>query len=286
MNRIITALVALPGLIAAIVAPYFFPGQPEFNLLFVGVAAAAIILALYEYFMFTKTMQLKADAALGFLGSAAIFVAFLFDAPTKAPDVLVMTLTLFVAAAVSSQAFRFQRARDFSKMLAAIGVTVLGVLYVAFLGGYFVALRVGFENYPNLSTKLLVFLFLILMGSDAAAYYTGKTLGKHKLAPVISPGKTWEGAIGGLLASLALAAAASFTFFTELKWYAALPLAAVMMVVGVVGDLAESAIKRGANAKDAANLLPGHGGLLDRLDSLLFNAPLLYYFARFYFGNL
>jgi phosphatidate cytidylyltransferase len=283
MNRIITALVALPGLVAAIVLPYLFPEIPEFNFFFVVIAAASITLALYEYYMFTKTMQLKADAALGFIGSAAIFIAFLFDAPKKAPDLLVMTLALFIAAAVASQAFRFQRARDFSKMLAAIGVTVLGVLYITFLGGYFVAIRVGFEQFPSLSTKLLVFLFLILMGADAAAFYTGKYLGKHKLAPVISPGKTWEGAIGGLAASLALAAAASFTFFPELKWFVSLPLAAVMMIVGVVGDLAESAIKRGANAKDAANLLPGHGGLLDRLDSLLFNAPLLYYFARFYF---
>jgi phosphatidate cytidylyltransferase len=283
MNRIITALVALPGLIAAIVLPYFFPNNHEFNLFFVAIAAAAIVLALYEYFMFTKTMHLKADAALGFLGSAAIFIAFLFDAPTKAPDVLVMTLALFIVAAVASQAFRFQRAADFSKMLAAIGVTVLGVFYIAFLGGYFVALRVGFDNYPNLSTKLLVFLFLILMGADAAALYIGKMLGKHKLAPKISPGKTWEGAIGGLVVSLLLALIASLTFFTELIWFVALPLAAVMMIVGVVGDLAESAIKRGANAKDAATLLPGHGGLLDRMDSLLFNAPLLYYFARFYF---
>jgi phosphatidate cytidylyltransferase len=283
MNRIITAIVALPGLIAAIVLPYFFPQRQEFNLFFIAIAAAAIILALFEYFKFTKTMQLKADAALGFLGSAAIFIAFLFDAPTKAPDLLVMTLAIFIVAAVASQAFRFQRARDFSKMLAAIGVTVLGVFYIAFLGGYFVALRVGFEQYPHLSTKLLAFLFLILMGADIAALYTGKLVGKHKLAPVISPGKTWEGAIGALAASLLLAALASFTFFTELKWFVALPLAAVMMVVGVIGDLAESAIKRGAGSKDAANLLPGHGGLLDRMDSLLFNAPLLYYFARFYF---
>ena len=86
-----------------------------------------------------------------------------------------------------------------------------------------------------------------------------------------------------MLASLVMAAVAHFWFFPELSLTAALPLAAVMNALGVVGDLAESALKRGANAKDAAQILPGHGGLLDRLDSLLFNAPLLYYFALNYF---
>jgi phosphatidate cytidylyltransferase len=112
---------------------------------------------------------------------------------------------------------------------------------------------------------------------------SGRTLGRHKLAPNISPGKTWEGAIGGMLASLLMAALAHFWFFPELSLKVALPLAAVMNVLGVMGDLTESALKRGAGAKDAAHILPGHGGLLDRLDSLLFNAPVIYYFGLFYF---
>lgn len=284
MNRIITAIVALPILIAAIILPYFFPRTPELNLIFVAIAAAAIVVGLYEFFTFTKTLQLKADAGIGYLGAAALFLAFFFDAPARFPDLLLLTLAAFVIAVLISQTFRFQQAPDFSKLLGGVGVTILGVLYVAFLGGFLVSMRTGFEFYPGLSTKLLVFFFLILMGADAAALYTGKLLGKHKLAPKISPGKTWEGCAGALLASLALAAAASFTFFPELRWFAALPLAAAMAVLGILGDLAESAMKRGAGAKDAASLLPGHGGLLDRMDSLLFSAPLLYYFARFYFS--
>jgi phosphatidate cytidylyltransferase len=123
------------------------------------------------------------------------------------------------------------------------------------------------------------------MGADTGAYYMGKNLGKHKLVPKISPGKTWEGVAGGLILSSAFAALASFTFFPELPYKYSIPLAIVMTLVGLFGDLAESAMKRGAGAKDAASILPGHGGLLDRLDSLLFNAPILYYFARFYFYN-
>ena len=281
MNRLLTALVALPILIASIILPYFFPQTPQLNYLFVVIAAAAMVLGLSEFFTLTKTLQLKADAGIAFLGAAALFIAFLFDAPAKFPDLLNLTVAGFVILVLATQTFRFQA--DFTKMFAGIGVTVWGVLWIVFLGGYLIAMRVGFENFPGLSTKLLVFYFLVSFGSDAAALYTGKAIGKHKLAPKISPGKTWEGCAGALLASLVLAAIASFTFFTELKWFAALPLAAAMMILGVIGDLAESAMKRGAGAKDAANILPGHGGLLDRLDSLLFNAPLLYYFARFYF---
>jgi len=146
-----------------------------------------------------------------------------------------------------------------------------------------ISIRTGFN--PNLSAHLLSFFFLVLMGADAGAYYIGRALGKHKLAPSISPGKTWEGAVGGLLAALAMGVLAHFWFFRELPLKYILPLAAVMTIVGIFGDLAESALKRGAGAKDAANILPGHGGMLDRLDSLLFNAPLLYYFARFYFQS-
>jgi phosphatidate cytidylyltransferase len=141
----------------------------------------------------------------------------------------------------------------------------------------------GFEQSPKLSIHLLSFFFLVLMGSDTGAYFAGRTLGKRKLAPKISPGKTWEGFVGGMIASLGFAVLAHYWFFPELPLKWALPLAAVMNVLGVVGDLVESALKRGSNEKDTAKLLPGHGGFLDRLDSLLFNAPLLYYFAKFYF---
>jgi phosphatidate cytidylyltransferase len=194
---------------------------------------------------------------------------------------LLLTIALFVIAVLVTQTFRFQK--DFTKMLTGIGVTILGVFFVVFLGGFLVSVRVGFETFPGLSTKLLGFFFLVVMGSDTGAYYVGKKFGKRKLVPKISPNKTWEGFVGGILLAIGFAALSTFLFFPELPYQVSIPLAIVMSVVGVGGDLAESAMKRGAGAKDTANILPGHGGLLDRLDSLLFNAPILYYFARFYF---
>lgn len=278
-TRLLTAFIALPILIASIVLPSYYPLTIW---LFVAIAAFGLSAGLFEFYSLTKKLELKADASIAYIGAALFFVAFLFDIPSNAPSLLLATLALFLIAVLVTQMFRFQK--DFSKMLTGVGVTVLGVLYVAFLGGYLVSIRVGFQNPdPYLSTHLLGYFFLVLMGSDAGAYFAGKALGKHKLAPGISPGKTVEGLIGGMMAAAGFGALATFWFFPELPYKWSVPLAAVMAVVGVLGDLAESAIKRGAGAKDAASILPGHGGFLDRLDSLLFNAPILYYFAKFYF---
>ena len=277
-TRILTAVVALPILIASIVLPSYVP---ETVWLFVAIAIFAIAAGLFEFFSLTKKLELKADAAIAYLGATALTVAFIFDAPATDPNLLMMTLAGFIIVVLITQTFRFQK--DFSKMLGGAGVTILGVLYLAFLGGFLIAMRVGFEGQTFLSTHLLGYFFLVLMGSDTGAYFVGRAFGKHKLAPGISPGKTVEGLIGGLIAAAAFGALATFWFFRELPYYFSIPLAVAMAAVGVLGDLAESAMKRGSKTKDAANILPGHGGLLDRLDSLLLNAPILYYFARIYF---
>lgn len=277
-TRLLTAAIALPILIASVIVPWWFPDAVW---LFVAIAVLALGAGLFEFFTLTKKLELKADAGLAYLGSAALVVAFIFDAPAKAPELLLLTLALSLIVVIIAETFRFQK--DFSKLLAGLGVTVFGVIYIAFLGGFLIATRVGFENIPGLSTKLLLFFFAVIFGSDSGAYFAGRAFGKHKLAPAISPGKTIEGLIGGLLAAAVIAAACSWLFFPELNVWFAIGLGTVMAAVGVLGDLAESAMKRGSGTKDAANILPGHGGLLDRLDSLLLNAPILYYFARLYF---
>lgn len=277
-SRILTAAIALPILIAAIILPLWVRDAVW---LFVALAALALAAGLFEFYSLTKKLELKADAAIGYLASAALFVGFLFDAPTRAPEVLIGTVALTVIVLLVTQMFRFRV--DFSKMLTGVGVTLLGALYVAFLGGFLVAIRVGFEMRIGLSTDLLAFFFLVMFGSDSGAYFAGRAFGKHKLAPAISPGKTIEGLIGGILAAAALGGLATWWFFPEMPYQVSIPLAMVLAGCGVLGDLAESALKRGSKTKDAATTLPGHGGFLDRLDSLLFAAPILYYFARFYF---
>jgi phosphatidate cytidylyltransferase len=282
-HRLLTAAFALPILILAIILPMILPQFAQAKWLFEILVALALTAGLFEFYTLTKKLELKADAPIAYLFSAAFFAAFLFDAPTKAPDLLFLIIILFLIVLLITQTFRFQK--DFSKMLTGIGVTFLGVMYIAFLGGFLVAMRAGFNDtgIDSLSSKLLLYFFLVTMGSDTGAYFIGKSIGKRKLVPNISPNKTWEGFVGGILLAIGFATLSSLWFFPEFPLKFSVPLAIFMALVGVGGDLAESAMKRGSKTKDAANILPGHGGLLDRLDSLLFNAPILYYFARFYF---
>ncbi|MBA2503141.1 MAG: phosphatidate cytidylyltransferase [Pyrinomonadaceae bacterium] len=267
MSRVITALIFLPVLIASI-------RFKELELIFALLAAAAIVLGVYEFYQLARRREMQPDTVVGMTFAVGVIAVFYL----VELDLLLAVLPAFVITTLIVAALR---GAPFDKMLSSAGATILGVLYVALLGGFLISVRTGFAQ-PR-AAQLLFFFFFVLMGSDIAAYYMGRTLGKHKLAPAISPGKTWEGAVGGMIASLLAAAIAHFWFFPELKLAAALPLAAAMNVRGVGGDLTESALKRGAGAKDAANILPGHGGLLDRLDSLLFNAPVIYYFGNLYF---
>ena len=272
MKRLLTAAVALPFLIASIVFPSLW-------WVFLALAVVAMVLALWEFYLLAKRLQLKPDPAAGYIaGAALVTIQLQNDLVTNVLLVQFVIIALTIGTLISAT-FR----GNFEKMIPSVGATILGVLYIPLLGSHLIAMRVGFD--PTLSRHLLSFFFLVLMGADAGAYYIGRAFGKHKLAPSISPGKTWEGVVGGVAAALAMAALSHFWFFRELPLKFILPLAVVMTIVGIFGDLAESALKRGSGAKDAANILPGHGGMLDRLDSLLFNAPVLYYFARFYFPS-
>ena len=228
-TRILTAANALPIIIASIIFPSYWR---ETVWIFVAIAAFALAAGLFEFYSLTKKLELKADAAMGYVGAAALFIGFVFDAPAKAPDLLIATLALIVVAVFVSQTFRFRK--DFSKMLTGIGVTMLGVVYLGFLGSFLVATRMGFDGRVDLSTHLLGYFFLVTFGSDIGAYFTGRALGKHKLAPSISPGKTVEGLIGGLVFAAAGAAIASLSFFKELPFQWSIPLAVVLAAVGVL----------------------------------------------------
>ena len=165
-------------------------------------------------------------------------------------------------------------------MIASTGATILGVLYIALLGRHLVLIPHRLRS--NAVSAPVVVLLSRANGFRRGAYYIGRAIGKHKLAPSISPGKTWEGAVGGVVQRWRWRRSRTSGSFVNFRSNTA-AARRDDDIVGIFGDLAESALKRSASAKDAANILPGHGGILDRLDSLLFNAPLIYYFAVFYF---
>ena len=165
---------------------------------------------------------------------------------------------------------RQQKDEDFSSWVW----TVAGILYVGWLLGHLVALR-GMEDGRN----WVFFILFVTWVSDTFAYFVGKRLGRHLLAPGISPGKTWEGTAGGLGAAVAM----GIVFFTPTPFqlpmgYGQLILLAILVsVCGQLGDLVESLLKRNMGAKDSGSMMPGHGGVLDRFDSLILSAPVLYY---------
>jgi phosphatidate cytidylyltransferase len=156
--------------------------------------------------------------------------------------------------------------------------TVAGIFYIGWLLSYYVSLR-------SLGDYGMGWVFLALLctfASDISAYLIGRTLGRHKMAPYISPNKTWEGAVGGLAGSIILSAAVVFVFKLPLGYLEAIFLGVLISVFGQLGDLVKSLFKRNMTVKDSGNVLPGHGGFLDRVDSLAFAGVIVYYFIIFF----
>lgn len=168
--------------------------------------------------------------------------------------------------------------RDIKQSAGEVGLFLLGFLYVPLLMSFLVLLR-DLDH----GVQWIFLLLIIVMSGDTAAYYVGSSLGKRKLYPLVSPKKSVEGMIGGLAGSVIGTLLASATFFPELTIAGAVATALVVGLLGQLGDLFESLLKRSFGVKDSGTIIPGHGGMLDRLDSVLFAAPPLYIYARYFF---
>jgi phosphatidate cytidylyltransferase len=222
-------------------------------------------LGLYEYFSLTRAQN---SLPLGFgLGwGAALAVSMLW---TQAAAVgAVLSAGLFLAFVLALQ--DPQPARAFS----GVTITLLGVVYVGFLLPHLVWIRGRVDG-----VAWVFFVFLVAMVGDTMGYAVGRMWGKHKLIPHISPGKTIEGSAGSVVGNLAAAGATWAWFLPHRPVWELLALGLVTGLLAQVGDLCESAIKRALGAKDSGGFLPGHGGMLDRVDSLLFPAAFIYYYV-------
>jgi len=170
------------------------------------------------------------------------------------------------------------RIRDITTAARDIAYAVLGFLYIPFLLMHLVMLHRTAYGW-----QWLLVLMLIVMTNDSAAFYTGSAFGRHRLYPLVSPKKSIEGALGGLVGSICGTMLAKATFFPQLTLADALVTAVVIGILGQAGDLFESMLKRSFGVKDSGCSIPGHGGVLDRMDSIIFAAPAMYYYVIYFF---
>lgn len=188
-------------------------------------------------------------------------------------------ITLVLVGVMVLELFR----RDGELAVFHISTTIFGIFYVAWLGSHIILLRQLGEVAPggDVGGSYVLLTFALVWATDTGAYFVGKAFGRRRLAPRISPKKSFEGAAGGIVLALITAIAARYTFAPYLTLASSVVLGLVAPVMGILGDLVESLIKRDVKIKDTSRALPGHGGMLDRFDSALFIAPLVYYYLRF-----
>lgn len=253
-QRIITAILAL-----IVFVPIVYIGST------VLTAAMAIlgIIALFELFRMRKQSLLTAE---GLIASVALLLILI---PTNQPlfktgyttNMLfyVCILLLLVLTVFSKNRFNFDDA----------AMATLGAIYIGFGFKYFLLIR--FEG-----LRLLLFALFIVWATDIGAYLVGRKLGKNKLAPHISPNKTIEGSLGGIFCALLVSTSYFFIYPSDFSFGMTVLLAILISISGQLGDLVESAFKRHYQIKDSGKILPGHGGILDRFDSILFAMPVLY----------
>jgi phosphatidate cytidylyltransferase len=257
--RLLTAAVAIPLVLVII----FFGGDLGFFLLVFVVMGVS----LYEYFSFIYpekvNIQIIAHTVLGLLLPIAFYLGY--------PEMVVSAIAFIV---VFATAFALFRVTDPASKAENLFMRLFGIFYVAFLLSYLILLR----KLPY-GIQWVVLAVAINFGTDAGAYIAGRLFGKHPLYPVISPKKTVEGAIGGIVLCLVIMVIAKYVLIKGLGWADVLILGLTSSILAILGDMAESLVKRGFKVKDAGGLLPGHGGFLDRIDSFVFSAPFIYYYA-------
>jgi phosphatidate cytidylyltransferase len=271
LKRVLSAVVLIP-----LVFLLLFKGSPEVFKLAMKIITAGL---LWEYSgMFFRShrhpMIMRIFLVISGLGFQSLFfdtLGSLFEA----------AFLVFVIVFSSLYILLIREGDDLKEALSSWALFILGIFYAGILMGMFYEIRFGGyrHDHPPTGDMLILFLFLIVWAGDSGAWFFGKRIGKRKLNKVLSPGKTWEGTICGFICSVVVGGL--FFLSPEFKSFPGgvlgiLGVAAAINVLGQTGDLFESFLKRSAGVKDSGNLIPGHGGLMDRLDSLLFAVVVIY----------
>jgi phosphatidate cytidylyltransferase len=267
-KRVITALWGIPLIVLAV----WFDEPLDW---FAVLAAVWGLLAAAEFYRLTGVLKVLPLAVLGLLFTF-LFIIY----PHFTCNLNVSPLSLLLTAAVALPLVLLVVLPKKEGLFHKWAWMLSGVLYIGWLLSFLIALRL------DAGRDWLYLVFFATFGSDTAAYFIGRAIGKHKLAPQISPGKTWEGTIAGLFGAVIISLI--FTLDTPLQlplsYGQAVVLGVLVSVFGQLGDLAESLLKRNLGVKDSGSMMPGHGGLLDRLDSILFAGVVVYLYYMFVVG--
>lgn len=238
------------------------------KMLFAIVTAAIATVTLWEYYRIVfrnRTPEVPFGYYLSGFATGGLLMASAYWG-LMLPIFLILTFNLIVIGFLTI--LRFAKTGDASEVAVK---QVFGILYISLCLSFVILLRNG-----PLGIQWISFLLWVVAWGDIGAYYAGSYLGRHKLCPAVSPKKTIEGALGGIAANLVFAWLFKFLFFNTLPGITCTVFALCVGGVGQIGDLFESVFKRAAGVKDSGGLLPGHGGFLDRLDALIFAAPVAY----------
>ncbi len=265
-DRVLAAVVALPVLLLILIF-----GGSWLNLL---LFTAAVAVGSFEYFR----MAFQKDTLTQWAGTTLAVTCYLVwgVALMRHADGGVFMGTLFFSLLAIYLYFLF-RPHPIDQAGARMALAAGGLVYLPLLGFYLFKLQQLDQGW-----KYLLVLFSISWLNDTGGYFAGRFLGKHKLYEAVSPKKTWEGSVGG--AACGVGGAFLFAWITGLEWswYFTLPMALVAGAIGQMGDLVESLMKRSHDIKDSGGIIPGHGGILDRIDALIFAAPVVYYFITWF----
>ena len=257
-KRVITALWAVPLVILAI---WFDRPIPWFTLLM----AVWGLLAVLEFYRMGRVSRFGPLTGFGLVWT----LLFILEPHIRYANLFMYLVTSAVALSLVMLIIVRQREGAFANWAWMIG----GIFYVGLLLSYLVSLRIEAGR---------GWVYLALLGtfaSDTAAFFIGRAFGKHRLAPHISPGKTWEGTIGGVLGAIILSLALTALLNLSIGYGQAVLLGLLVSIIGQIGDLAESLLKRSTGVKDSGKKLPGHGGFLDRIDSVVFAGIVVYYYV-------
>ena len=254
---------------AAIFIGSILIGEWTYFLLFLGLT----LLGIAEFYRLVQVQGIMPHRGAGItLGAVFYTSVFLVEKEIMEPELLFLSVPLFFVV------FILEMYRKHPHPFTNIAFTLMGAAYIAGPFGMLHTLAYLKEEYL---WQLILGLMLLIWASDTGAYIAGKNFGKHKLFERISPGKTWEGWIGGTILAVVVGYVLAL-FFTDLEVYQWIGVAVIVSVFGVLGDLTESLLKRSLGVKDSGTLLPGHGGILDRFDSLLMAIPFVVAFLKIF----